>query len=501
MDQQNQRATEGDGQSSQPVSSLKRQREQKGYVYKASGVWYVRHHDNRIEQGKLIRRQVSTRIGLVKDFPSKADARDEAKRILAPINQTSARPAVVQPLDQFAEQEFFPFTRQQVRPSTANGYEARWRQLKPWAVGLRLRDVTTPDVQHVLNAIHKQGNLNHASIRALRYLLKMIFDHAIRMGLLTSNPVASSKVPKRSEDEVDEETYAYTLEEVQQMLAVLPEPARTAVATAAFTGVRRGELAGLLWEKFDSAKNSMQIAQSIWEGHVTKPKTKKSKASIPIIAPLARMLEAHRVRTAQAFVERAQRSAKRAADRLADAHATGVELAPEKRTKLEHIVAEAKKLSSAPLPLPTAGPIFTSERGTALNMNNLLNRQILPALNACKTCGKVERDHATATHAYKRDGSQPAWHGWHAFRRGLGTNLKRLGVDLKTIQEILRHAHIATTADIYVKEVSEQAVEAMQRLEKHVEAELKKQQKSSSGSAYSAVNLQQSRWAVLENPN
>jgi site-specific recombinase XerD len=47
---------------------------------------------------------------------------------------------------------------------------------------------------------------------------------------------------------------------------------------------------------------------------------------------------------------------------------------------------------------------------------------------------------------------------------------KRLGVDLKTIQEILRHAHLATTADIYVKEVSEQAVEAMQRLEKHVEA-------------------------------
>jgi integrase len=82
------------------------------------------------------------------------------------------------------------------------------------------------------------------------------------------------------------------------------------------------------------------------------------------------------------------------------------------------------------------------------------------------------------------------------YRRGPGTNLKRLGVDLKTIQEILRHAHIATTADIYVKEVSEQAVEAMQRLEKHVEAELKKGPKSESGSAYSAVNLQQGSWAV-----
>jgi integrase len=60
-------------------------------------------------------------------------------------------------------------------------------------------------------------------------------------------------------------------------------------------------------------------------------------------------------------------------------------------------------------------------------------------------------------------------HGWHGFRRGVGTNLKRLGVDLKTIQNILRHAHIATTADIYVKDVSEDAIAAMQLLEKRVD--------------------------------
>jgi hypothetical protein len=38
-------------------------------------------HDNRIENSQLIRKQVSTRIGLVKDFPSKAEAREEAKRV------------------------------------------------------------------------------------------------------------------------------------------------------------------------------------------------------------------------------------------------------------------------------------------------------------------------------------------------------------------------------------------------------------------------------------
>lgn len=103
-------------------------------------------------------------------------------------------------------------------------------------------------------------------------------------------------------------------------------------------------------------------------------------------------------------------------------------------------------------------------------MNNLLNRQILPSLDRC-VCGKARRQHVGEQHPFKVNPASPRWFGWHAFRRGLGTNLKRLGVDLKTIQDILRHAHISTTADIYVKEVPEDAVAAMQLLEKRVDLE------------------------------
>jgi Phage integrase family len=57
------------------------------------------------------------------------------------------------------------------------------------------------------------------------------------------------------------------------------------------------------------------------------------------------------------------------------------------------------------------------------------------------------------------------WHGWHAFRCGLATNLHRLGVSDKVIQQILRHANVTTTMNIYVKLVSRDAVEAMKTLE------------------------------------
>ena len=62
-------------------------------------------------------------------------------------------------------------------------------------------------------------------------------------------------------------------------------------------------------------------------------------------------------------------------------------------------------------------------------------------------------------------------------------------MDLKTIQDTLRHAHIATTADIYVKEVSENAVAAMELLEKRIEGELRSSV-DDAGRAYSAASLQ-----------
>jgi integrase len=59
----------------------------------------------------------------------------------------------------------------------------------------------------------------------------------------------------------------------------------------------------------------------------------------------------------------------------------------------------------------------------------------------------------------------PEWHGWHAFRRGLATNLHRLGVNDKTIQAILRHSNVAVTQACYIKTVEAETKEAMAKLE------------------------------------
>ena len=70
-----------------------------------------------------------------------------------------------------------------------------------------------------------------------------------------------------------------------QRLKVLSEPSATAVATAAFTGLRLGELRGLTREFFEPAQDEellggLNVTRSMWRSTVADPKTAKSKAPV-----------------------------------------------------------------------------------------------------------------------------------------------------------------------------------------------------------------------------
>ncbi len=84
------------------------------------------------------------------------------------------------------------------------------------------------------------------------------------------------------------------------------------------------------------------------------------------------------------------------------------------------------------------------------------------------TCQKSETEHLKELHKFELDPNIPEWHGWHAARRRLGSNLYPLGVPDQTIQRILRHANVNTTATYYIKTAADDVRNAMKTLENSI---------------------------------
>jgi integrase len=125
----------------------------------------------------------------------------------------------------------------------------------------------------VLDDIARPGHLSRNSLRHIKSALSGIFKFAKQQGYYDGeNPVRDTANPTAREAE---ETYAYSLEEIGQILAVLPEPAATIFAVAAFTGARRGEVAGLRWENYN--EEDLRISQSVWQGKISEPKNEENQ--------------------------------------------------------------------------------------------------------------------------------------------------------------------------------------------------------------------------------
>jgi integrase len=338
----------------------------------------------------------------------------EAERHMATISSSAIPAERIVTLSDFVERIFLPWIGQHRRPSTRRGYLDIWEDhLKPLCGQVWLRETRTYHVQGWLDQIGT-GNLSRNTLKHIKSVVSAIFTLAKQQNYFEGESPARGTAtnPEAAEPA---ETYAYTLDEINSILAQLPEPAATAFAVAAYMGLRLCELQGLLWENYRNTE--MHISRSFWNGRITPPKTRKSQAPVPVIRQLADRLELHRLRSGN----------------------------------------------------PQSGPIFANSLGKVLHLGNVVNRLILPSLNRCEVCLKAESNHHRADHDYKRDSSIPEWHGWHAARRGLGSNLYKLGVPEKVIQRILRHANVSTTAAFYIKTTDEDVLDAMARLEDRIE--------------------------------
>jgi integrase len=123
------------------------------------------------------------------------------------------------------------------------------------------------------------------------------------------------------------------------------------------------------------------------------------------------------------------------------------------------IIKPLRFMLDAVKPAVASGWMFPNTIGGPLNLDNLADQVIKPVLKA----------------------KGLEWKGWHAYRRGLATNLHELGVPDIVIQAILRHEDVSTTQRSYIRTVAEVVTAAMKRLEAEVVCTALVQQQPSSG--------------------
>jgi integrase len=341
-------------------------------------------------------------------YRSKNDVKPVLAKKLAPVNEGSCSAESTLTIVKYFEHFFLPYAESELKASTVHGYRGLWRlYLQPRLGSATLGGFTCGMATKLLHEIYRSRGLSRKSLRHCKGLLQTIFSHAKQTDVLQShNPVQGAKIPRAAKSAG--ESHAYTKDEMMVMMHALAGTAKTAIALMYFCGLRPGEARGVKWSDFDEDKHIIRVQRSIWRKHETGPKTLESVAPVHV---------------------------------------------PE---VLSEILSETPHASEYILATATGRPI---------DLHNLAARVIVPALTKCTVCRKPKADHTKADHEHVQDPSLPAWQGFYALRRGIGTALADVDNALAA-KSHLRHANVATTTAHYVKSLDAAAVRAVDKVSK-----------------------------------
>jgi integrase len=156
---------------------------------------------------------------------------------------------------------------------------------------MELRKVRTPDINQIMRAVASQDEDERRAQTVysnLKSFLSSAFRYAVGHGLIDSNPVRDAIIPEGE----DSDTYAYPLAETHTIMQVVKKPmAKAAIMVATFTGLRMSEVKGLRWGDYDG--KVLNVRRGIVEGIVGETKTKTSKAPVPVVNTLKKILAEH----------------------------------------------------------------------------------------------------------------------------------------------------------------------------------------------------------------
>jgi len=177
-----------------------------------------------------------------------------------------------------------------VKPSTLTDYRSTVARLLPFFGSMRLEDITPKVVEEWragLGAGRDRPLANRTRNKALT-ILGGILERARKVYGLTANP--AREVEKLRERYDATRFDFYSPEEVWALVRAAGSKQDGAIfLTAAFTGLRRGELVALRWRDVDFQRSAIRVSGSYSNGKLTAPKSGHGRV-VPMVPEVAEAL-------------------------------------------------------------------------------------------------------------------------------------------------------------------------------------------------------------------
>jgi integrase len=258
----------------------------------------------------------------------------------------------------------------------------------------------------------------------LKSVMHLMYQCAARWEVFNEqrNPIALVRVKGGSKRRQRPTTL--TVEEFELIVATLQEPWRLMVQIAQCLGLRVSEIAALQWDDFDFDKNQLLVQRSFVNGRVDDVKTEYSQDYVPLHPSLTEIVlkwSTQAVPTEEGWVF------------------------ANPRTNRPYYPTEIQKRHLRPsgccvVECPTCG----AAPGVWCNQDQKTGNGVRMLLHETRV----------------KNSGKYGGIGWHTFRHTYRSWLDETGAPMKVQQELMRHASIQTTMNVYGQAMSSSKREA-----------------------------------------
>lgn len=319
----------------------------------------------------------------------------------------------------------YTFKRNEVKDNTFESIEYCLKcRIKPYEIAkTQMHNLNADILQKYINELtNSDEKYSYATIKKTYDTINNCLSHACEIGNIIKNPMDGVKLPSKDKVQTQEkEVEFFTEEDAEKIFVEAQRKFNTgsyyykyglAIILLLYTGLRIGEGIGLTWKDVDLDKNKITINNSI-----TRIKQRDDEYK-PIDG------------TPRVVKNTSPKTKKGTRD---------VYLTQRAKFAIEQI-----KIQNTPHIKPDDF-LFITDSGELANAKNIR-----------RTLNAIQKNVETTIQNS----------GLHVLRHSFATLLLSKGVDIKIISELLGHAKVSTTYDIYAHLFAKQKIEAISSLDK-----------------------------------